>query len=101
MHDSSRVGKKAQDRAQKKMGLKDVQEIKITASFDTNRSCISADGEGAGTVKLNTDATQLAPVLTAFAMFKGKAFEVVFRPLKGRIGKKLGKNGQSSKKVFR
>ena len=54
-------------------------EIKIIASFDPHKKCIFVDGQGAGMIKLETSADQLAGVLTALANLKGKSFEVIFK----------------------
>lgn len=55
--------------------------VKIKATLDKNKKCIFLDGDGAATVKFDTDATQLAPLLTAFAKFKGKCLELTIKGL--------------------
>ncbi len=61
--------------------MADEKEIKLKASLDPFKKCIFIDGEGAASVKFDTDATQLAPLLTAFAEFKGKCLELTIKGL--------------------
>lgn len=58
------------------------KEIKIQASLDPHHKCISVDGDGAASIKFVVDATQLAPVLTSLAEFKGKLIELTLKPSK-------------------
>lgn len=51
------------------------KEIKFIGIFPPEKKCIFIDGDGAATIKVQTDATQLASVLRALAQFKGKAIE--------------------------
>ena len=47
-----------------------MKKIKIIASLDPNRKCISIDADGSAEIKFNTDATQLGPVLQSLAEFR-------------------------------
>lgn len=55
--------------------------VKIQASFNPHKDIIKIDGEGQSQLILTSDATQLAKVLTSFAMYKDRLIEVTFRPL--------------------
>ncbi len=56
--------------------------VKIQASFNPHKDIIKIDGEGQSQLILTSDATQLAKVLTGFALYKNTAIEVTLRPLK-------------------
>ena len=53
--------------------------VEIIASLDENKNCISVCGDGAAWIKFDTDATQLAKVLTALAEFKGKRIKLTLQ----------------------
>lgn len=60
---------------------KNLPVVKILASFNLNKKCIFIDGEGAATIKFDTDATQLANVLRAFAEMKNSLIELTLKRL--------------------
>lgn len=60
-----------------------MDEIVIIGSFNQNKNCIFIDGQGQGQMNLIFDATQLAPLLTAFAKFKEQQIEIRLKPLMG------------------
>ncbi len=74
-------------------GVKD--EVEVNASLDPNKKCIAIDGDGAAWIRFDTDATQLAPVLTVLARFKGCGLKLKISKLKEGLGnagrKKQGK----------
>jgi len=73
--------------------------IKIQAYFNPHKDIIKIDGEGQSQLVLTSDATQLAKVLTGFALYKNRAIEVTFRPLKDDLnhGRKAKKRPQAYK----
>lgn len=49
----------------------------IGAWQNPNRRYINIDGDGSASFYFDTDATQLVPLLTAFAKFKGEAIKII------------------------
>lgn len=67
--------------------------VKIHAHLNPHKDIIKIDGEGQSQLILTCDATQLAKVLTSFALYKNKLIEVALKPLKDGL-----KNGAKAKK---
>lgn len=55
--------------------------VTIRASLNPHKDVVKIDGEGESQLILTSDATQLAKVLTSFALYKNRLIEVTFRPL--------------------
>ena len=49
------------------MPMKD-ETIKFKGSLDPNKKCLLADGQGASTLKIETDRTQFPNILKVFAL---------------------------------
>ena len=77
----------------KKTRKKQTKVVKFQATLNPNKKCISIDGDGAASMTLDTDGTQLAKVLTALADMKGSLIEVTLKPLANHLQNKDG-NGE-------
>lgn len=58
-------------------------EAIFKAHFDPNKTAIRIDGEGQSTITFTADSTQLAKVLTSFAIQKNTLLEVRVKRLPG------------------
>jgi len=53
--------------------------IQFIGSLDSHKNCIGVSGDGAGWIKFNTDATQLAGILRTFATFGESLIQITLR----------------------